>query len=526
MKKIIYLMTLLTLTFFGCYEDKGSYEYGDIKELIIEFPDFESSVNYGDRVVVDPKFNINIPEDAPYMSYRWSVRNNSSREGWNKRKLDWVADTIMGYNDLILEVKDNRTGLVFTHTERLSVKSIFDAQGWVVLSEIDGKSVMSLVKHKESDDNSYITEVEVFKDAYKTTNNEALGENPIGFQEHFSWEFGTTGQFIVFQDKPVDIDGLSFKKVLDISSIFTTGVLPAKIVNGSFMDIVDVLEDDKGQLYTRIKSSHKLFHSNYFLPKPIKFENEVLTQCKVIRARYSTSKLTLVHDQKKQRFLFLYDGRTTSSNDLKSAGEIKLFPEKPAFGDTPKKYFPLNNTSSYDVINITYAKVSGGAYRMIIREKSSGKYYYQYFSMNRVRNTTTSTFGNMNVVEIPGLDFEPDALCMQTDEDHNKYVFISKGDKLYMFDLSYPNTPLALYHDFGKDYTSPVKITSINGDAYENKRMGLGLDNGDFCIMRVEGAKNFTKPEEKIEIRLEPKDYLGRIIKVYRKIGGDTGGWS
>lgn len=526
-------MSLFTLAFSGCYEDKGNYEYGDIKELKIEFPDFKLAVNYGDRVVVDPKFSIDIPEDAPYMSYRWSVKNNSSREGWDKRKLDWVADTIMGYNDLIFEAKDNRTGLVFTHSERLSVKSIFDAEGWVILSEIDGKSAMSFVKHKETDDNTgYLTEIDVFKNAYKTTNQEALGENPLDFQEHFSGEWGTIGQFVVFQDKPVDIDGLSFNKVIDLSATFKGGVLPAKIVNGAFMAFVDVLEDDKGQLYTRIKSTEDLFHSNYFLPKPIKYENKILTGCKVIRGRYGNSASTLIHDRNKQRFLLIHDGGI-ASEDLQFAGEIKSFPDKPAYGAIPEKYFPLNNTSSYDVINITYARSSDfdGAYRMIVREKDSGKYYYQFFELNRDYGETTFTFGNMNVVEIPGLNFEPDAVCMQTYEDHSKYIFISKMDKLYMYDLTYPQEALALYHDFGKDYTTPVKITSINGDmpknsALHNERMGLGLDNGDFCIMRVEGAKNFTTTAEKIEIRLEKKDYLGRIIKIYRKIGDGAMGWN
>lgn len=536
MKKYRLIIILFSLIISSCYEDKGNYEYSDIKELTIKIPAFpvgstskSIDANFGDIVKLTPEFNINIPEDAPYMSYEWALRGKT-REGWNKRNFEWVTDTIMPYTDFSFEATDHRTGLKFASTTRFQVKSIFSAVGWMVLSEIDGKSIISFVKKKETT-NGYVSKVEVFKDAYKFGNKEGeLGQNPTDFQEHFCDEDFTVGQFIIFQDTPVDIDGLFFKKVLNLSQTFEGENMPKKIVGGAFMDYLDILQDDKGQLYTRLKSTNQLFHSDYFLSTPIKFENEVLTDCNVIRGRYVNPKATLIHDRNKERFLYMFDGNTNAKDDpLKNAGLIVPMPEKPAYGTIPAKYFPLNNTSTYDIIHIIYgAGVGMGAtYRMLIRDKSTGKYFYQYFEINKTFNTTDFTIGNMKVEEIKGLNFEPDEVCFQSypKQKNNSYIFLSKGDKLYIYDLDYPNIPVEVYVDFGKDYSTPVKITSMNSDIYNNMNFSLGLSNGDFCIVRVDGAKNFTTDSEKIEIRLDPENYLGNIIKVYPKIGS-LGSWT
>lgn len=530
MKKYRLLIMLFSLIVASCYEDKGNYDYADIKELELKIED--ASINYGDTLRVVPEFNLDMPENAPYLSYEWTI-NGKTKEGWSKRNFEWIADTIMPYTDFSFQVTDHRTGLVFATTSRLRVESIFVTTGWMVLSEIDGKSIISFVKRKAvAGPSSYVSEVEVFKDAYKIGNKEGeLGQNPTDFQEHFSAEDDAIGQFIIFQENPVDIDGLFFKKVLNLSQIFEGGIMPEKIVGGAFMAYLDILQDDKGQLYTRIKSTDELFHSNYFLPTPIKFENETLTDCKVIRGRYGNTKATLIHDQKKQRFLYMFDGGTNAKVDpWVNAGLIVEMPKEPTYGTIPAKYFPLNNTSTYDVIHTHYCTDSGfgGGYRMLIKEKLTGKYFYQSFEINKTYNTVNFTIGNMKVVEIPGLNFDPDEVCFQTHatQANNSYIFFSKGDQLYIYDLDYPNNPVALYVDFGKDYPTPVKITSMNSDIYGNKNFCLGLSNGDFCIVRVEGAKNFTTDSQKIEIRLDPKNYLGNIIKVYPKIGNGASSWN
>lgn len=526
MKKYIYIILSLLLTLASCYEDKGNYEYSDIKELTIDFPNYKSVINFGDTLRIKPTFSFDIPEDAPYMTYRWSI-SGETKEGWDKRNLEWIADTVMIYSDFSFEATDNRTGLVFSNSRRLAVNSLFDTDGWVILSEVDGNSVISFVKQEEEDDETgYISKLKVFKDAYPSNNNQAvLGKNPISFHEHFSEEFGTIGQFVIFQDEAVDIDGLSFKKVLNMSQTFDEGELPGKMVNGSFMSHADLLQDDKGKLYSRVKSTKKLFHSNYFLSDPLKFEGEELKGCKIINGRYKDSKATLVHDTNKQRFLYIFDGDNLDwNNPMLGAGYITAMPGAPTSGTLPEKYFPLDNTSTYDIINMTYCiddYIWG--YKMVVKEKLTGIYYYQEFYIDKLYASVDFTLIDMKVYELPGLNFDPEVICCQTYSESG-YLFLTQGAKIYMFNTEYPNAPVELYIDLDKNGSGNVKITSMASDSYRNVRMVAGLDNGDFCILRVEGAKNFTTDAQKLEVRLEQKEYLGKIVKVYPKIG-DFSSW-
>lgn len=76
------------------------------------------------------------------------------------------------------------------------------------------------------------------------------------------------GNVCVFQESgAVDLSGESFEKQIDMVESFDGGVYPAGaiIYPGTFMDRVDVLADQKGQLYSRFRAVATVYNSEYFL---------------------------------------------------------------------------------------------------------------------------------------------------------------------------------------------------------------------------------------------------------------------
>jgi hypothetical protein len=71
-----FLLFQLVVLCVSCYEDKGNYDYINIENIEIE--KFESVYKtLGDTVKIEPKFNIDIPEEAPYLSYEWSLNGKT-----------------------------------------------------------------------------------------------------------------------------------------------------------------------------------------------------------------------------------------------------------------------------------------------------------------------------------------------------------------------------------------------------------------------------------------------------------------
>lgn len=49
-KNIIYALAVLILSFIGCYDDKGNYDYADLNEIQIEEFNYISSPTLGDTI--------------------------------------------------------------------------------------------------------------------------------------------------------------------------------------------------------------------------------------------------------------------------------------------------------------------------------------------------------------------------------------------------------------------------------------------------------------------------------------------
>lgn len=530
MKQIIFTGWLLFL-FISCFEDKGNYDYIDIPEIVItEFLYQEKTL--GDTVRIEPVFNIDIPEDASYITYKWIVAGETrpNDPNWNSRNFLWVADKLIPEGKIVLEVKDERLGVVYTQYSTIKISGEFDSDfSWVILSEREDKSAqLSFFKTLDGEYSSdysefFIKKFKVYENLYSSVNEgTTLGQGPLSLREHFNEGEGEDiGNYWIFTESgAVDCYGESFVKDIDISQTFRGGLPTGMIIqDGVFMHWVDVIYDQYGHIYTRIKADEELFNSDYFLQEPVSYKGAVLEQCYTVLGRYTLwgGRFVLVVDEKKSRLLIVLDGETQGFYDdpLNSAGEVVEMPT--IVPNAPKGYVPLHDFSDYELIDIKYVKIGRAlGYVVLFKDKSSGKLILQEFKLKADRDEVTGNFvliSDIKVHDMSGLPGEP-SLFVATPNAETKYVFFAIDKELWCYDRE--TSHFMKYKDFD------AKITAMEGESdFRNKHIAVGLENGEFFIMNAVNAKN--QPENKrviCELPIEVR--LGKIVKISYKIGSKS----
>lgn len=526
-KKLIYVLFALLLTVMSCYEDKGNYSYIDIKPITIDF-NVDEDVSLQQLVMEDvidikpiikDKQGVDI-EDANY-EFRWRI-DDETRDEWSTRNFKWAADMeIPVLRNLILEVKDKKTGVVYVQYEQIKVTSVYNKTGVLVLSELDNKSVLSFITftRKMIDGVFEITSPKVYANIYEMENKEPLGEGAIKMHEHFCTDKATIGQHLILQKSgAVDVNGINFKKELTINEIYKDGVTPPKpIVDAMFMTFVDILQDADGQLYSRIRSSKELFHSNKFLSTPMTYNDKVLENCQLILGRYTNFKYVLVFDKKAKKFYAILDGATVDTKiPMKGAARVCEVPPLPAKAeDVPEGFVPLDRLADYDVEYIGYHRTAANfdqlGYSMILKNKA-GDYFWEEFTVQRTGTTSIFTIRDCKFSKINGVIGTP-TLFYRFPNNVSAWdnILVAIGNKLYIYDTMNPLNTLYLYHTFDSE------IVSVNGELTSNYSTVVGLKDGTVLIVNTN--KGINIPEEKrVQYEL-PKEYkLGTIKEVKFRI--------
>lgn len=138
----------------SCYEDKGNYEYSDIKE--VKFKDLESvyTVKLGGNVTIKPTMDP-APEDETGFTYEWVYLNPPLIDGYkNIRTIwdqKWIEDEYfpqlqIGQNKMIYIVTDTKRGVKYTSDYFVIDVANDFKQGFLVLvnEKVDGKNEAAL----------------------------------------------------------------------------------------------------------------------------------------------------------------------------------------------------------------------------------------------------------------------------------------------------------------------------------------------------------------------------------------------
>lgn len=530
MKRMLFFLFCWCFFLTGCYEDKGNYDYKDIQSIKITFA--ESSIRnmtVGDTIRIEPEFDIELPADAPYLTYVWTIDGEARPDdpNWNGPNFMWIADRMLDNKMIALEVTDSRYGITYMKEIPCTVTGEFDAwMSWVILSkDTDGRTMLSFFKSVEqdfADDGSvYLPQTKVYKDVYPFRNGgEDLGRGALGMLEHFISGGGAVGQYWIFtEDGAVDLDGQGFTKDIDLSQTFMDGIPAGVTIQGGVcMAWVDVMYDQYGRLYSRVKSDDKLFNSDYFLPEPLEYEGEMLEQCKPVLGRYTlyNSKYTPIIDTKNHRMLAIMDGNTGEWDDdpLIKSSEILALPER--VENAPDNYIPLHDFSGYEIVSMQYVMFAQGWDKdpgfIVLFKDAGGNLYLEEFSLTRERDVVTGNYlkiSNVQVYPLSGLSAVPSLMATPA-SPVSRYSFFAIDNQVWMYNRD--DGSLVMYKEFG------AKVTAMECESYGNWFLTVGLENGEFYVLSIVNAKN--RPADKRVVAELPADVrLGNILQINYKLG-------
>jgi len=167
MKKILYITSILAAAWLtGCSDDIGNYNYTDINEVSIEPGDLEEGKTYDlisfvDNIKFDPKIksSFGINDESAY-EYEWRIIPQGA--AWNEfdsteiticrtRSIDIPLTLPPKTYHAYFRVTDKATGVEWTTSFYLQVRSITN-EGWLILSDVNGKCDLSIVYNRNEDE--------------------------------------------------------------------------------------------------------------------------------------------------------------------------------------------------------------------------------------------------------------------------------------------------------------------------------------------------------------------------------------
>lgn len=321
MKRYVWLWTLVvTMFLFSCYDDKGNYDYHDINSVEIVNVNIDNQRAYlGDVITFTPELEFALDSMALNFDYKWEL---DGKVLGTERVLKWTADTAgMFWDGFVFTVTDTDLDISYVYDGiNLQVMDpyIVNSAGWVVLSEVNGVSRLSLIQDlyvydDELDESVYAPIVEM--DMFASCNNgESLGGKPLGLgliwtTPEMPWD-ESFSQILVLQEGglgPMYVDGSNFKKSIALSEEFFSGALP---VGENFTMVEDhahvtALYTSDGDMYLRIKENPAIIFSGKFDEPQAIDKGMRITHYAAVKG-YEAS-FALLFDAKNNRFLILYD---------------------------------------------------------------------------------------------------------------------------------------------------------------------------------------------------------------------------
>ena len=147
MRKIVYIsMLALALLSAACSQDKGNYDYVDLKEPVITGLE-DQSVQTFSRLQLTPDLGSDEFPEGEY-AYEWKVLNqNSSEEAvviGSERNLDYEVTLAPGAYVLYFTLTQISTGLYWQKEINLLVSSSM-SEGWMVLCSDNGRARLDFV---------------------------------------------------------------------------------------------------------------------------------------------------------------------------------------------------------------------------------------------------------------------------------------------------------------------------------------------------------------------------------------------
>lgn len=485
-----FFLTGIGLFLSGCYDDKGSYDYHDVNEVVIDLPSTVSvRLSNTDTVSVqiEPKLSQTLEEGEAQLTYLWEKgqKKGLAETEWipcGEGKVCELSFTPKDVNPLPvrLRVQDHREDGSEWYKE-LTVQPIVPfQQSWFVLQQNDGKCVLGAVDGEGSG-------AVVVPDAYKSTIGVDL---PIGGTPKYvvtNWVYGRMWgsmryQPVIFVGTDQDVylmsavsleqvvamnQVLTYRNMLHIKTVLDDEIFaPEWLASFTYQPIVGEILSDNGKLYMANADGYSVFY-------PLEWENEDdASEFKVTKfAPFEEG--YILYDEKNHRFLKagMYSNRDqwySNNQYFRYFGDEYFSPDftletLAKIGENPQvvnKFDPNNIGDDKEMIsmNMYYSTEGKNGVLATCSSTSDSKIHVYDLNANGFNEKSNEAICvGEYTFDLPG-GMNVDEMNVTTSIAFGKTVFFAGGNKIYKVDFNrkIPRTSL-LY-----EYKDPgVKITGL-----------------------------------------------------------------
>ncbi len=414
-KHFLYLLSLCSLIFASCYEDKGNYTYTELNHTEVTGIDSLYTCNIRERISITPQ--VNSADKNRNYEYMWMCYDKKDFKRpidtlSVQKDLDWQVTLPLSSYVLIFAYRDTETGVTDYVYSSLSVESRF-SRGWYVLKEQNNKTDIDRFFGGKKDENLLVQ-----------IQGSAMEGRPrsLGFTDKYTWLDASTGEqskgnkcFLLASENEMRITRiLDMKQVGDFNAMFFENPpqkKPQKWYEGS--EESGLIND--GKLYAYSIRTGEFGISKLEFPKEGDYElSEVMTK--------NATMYPLLFDLRSHRFCTSVKGQNALAF-FENDGQSK-------YGDTYPEHVPIYAGF------LDEGMWEGGKGYVVMQHKTDRSRSLFYFDMacligwddNFLKNRIT------DIQPIAADSRMATASCFGMNRAF-RMLYFAVGDKLYYYDL-------------------------------------------------------------------------------------------
>lgn len=515
MKKNIIWLFLLVFTTWGCFDDKGNYNYKELNKITFENIPYNNSIYYGDPLDIVPKLTFALDSVNVNLKYEWRILEDviATTPELHIEHFEYYAGKT---STLYFRVEDIDNQMLYIYKFLVTVAGTYQ-NGWLILAEKDNKSSLSMIKiNKQEDEEGNVTRTySLDTDIYNKVNDGELGTEPIKLHEHFNSQvFSTKGQIMVAQKSgSVELEGSSLAKVVDTEKEFVGDKYPQNFVlkDVAYTYACGYLLANDGKVYYRVNSSTKEYQSGRFFSMPKKdLETGKDFNCsRILLPNFNKSRSLIFLDKKDDqhsRMVFLSDSPYYPDRSGIQLTDIVLAKDatKPenftSLEDIDKDVrfwgWHINASETIDVISI-------------LRNRNDNKYYFHKFDYEINWDDAVEYTPRFEKLFV-GNDIVTDKTIFRLSAG-TPFLYFTGGannNELYYCTIDELTTNYEKVNIPFQDEITSVEV-NLEGDV-----IGIGLKNGEFYLIDADNTQ-----ESGVLFHADANKNIGRIVDCIYKVG-------
>lgn len=501
--KIIFIIVACLGMWQACYEDKGDYDYKPFNKVTLRLMPTSTRAIVGEVYSFMPEVTFADSTDTTGFEYWWEYVSGFDDaplicEG---RELNFIAPK-MGSHRVQLCVKELKTGVITMAS--LSLQGVISSSlGWLLLSEDNGKSVLSFIRPGWSGIERIYTP---FIDIYSQKHPDVpLGNKPERLTTCYNNE--TCKVMIIQEQEAIWLDAITFEREVTLSEEFSPhapeGFVASRLVETGW---VGVVQGKDGKIYSRPYSTYPafIFYDAEYSNLPVSYAGTELKVDRLWGSLPFLSGILGLHEKEKKRMLWLlidYFGKGEVINTAMPAGD----------------YLDYNNLGDADIYYSEAYNASGATgYTITIYEKD-GKMYIQRFKNARSGETTvTLSVSNMSNRRFAGEGIVTKDTKFFKSGRARSCLFFAEKNVLYWTDVEADPAVVKVIYTFPEG----ERVVDMDTNPMESE-LGVLLESGKFVTLNIV-RDNILRNYEGVEVKIGEVTIPGKMIDLEYKYTHNT----